>query len=244
MTNENFRRELNNAIDQMSGSPSPALRDRVRSSLAGAPAATGHYWIAAVAAAVIAVLLVGVLVVANPLNRRSPSPAGPIAGSSPTPTPSAPGVSPTPTSSLPAMVCASTPPTTGASAPAETYIDRLATGTHTGYDRLTIEFTNGQPSSVEVKPQAGTTFTRSPSGQTVTLLGSNGILVIIHGTDLHTAYTGSFDIKTGYTGLVEVQRVEDFEGVVQLGLGISGPACYRSFFLSNPDRLVIDIQTS
>jgi hypothetical protein len=242
MPNENFRRELNNAIDQMSGTPSPALRDRVRSSLTGGPAASGLYWIAAVAAVVIAVLLVGVLVVANPLNRRSQ--VGPIAGPSPTPTPSAPAASPTPSPSLPAMVCGSSKPVTSSPAPAVAYIDALRTGTHAGYDRLTIEFKNGVPASVEVQPQSGTTFTQSPSGQSVTVQGSSGILVTIRGADLHTDYTGSLDIKTGYTALVEIRRVQDFEGVVQLGLGISGPGCYRWFFMSNPDRLVIDIQAS
>ena len=242
MSNENFRRELNNAIDQMSGSPSPALRDRVRSSLASAPAASGPYWIAAVAACVIAVLVVGVLVVANPLNRRSQ--VGPIAGSSPTPTPSASGASPTPSPSLPAMICGSSKPVASPSAPLVAFIDRLATGTHAGYDRLTIEFKNGMPASVEVQPQGSTTFTQSPSGQSVTVQGNSGILVTIRGADLHTDYTGSLDITTGYAGLVEVRRVQDFEGVVQLGLGISGPGCYRWFFLSNPDRLVIDIQAS
>ena len=92
MSNENFRRQVNDAIDQISGSPSPALRDRVRSSLTSAPATSGSYWIAAVAAVVIAVLLVGVLVVANPLNRRSP--VGPITGTNPTPTQSASSASP------------------------------------------------------------------------------------------------------------------------------------------------------
>jgi hypothetical protein len=37
--------------------------------------------------------------------------------------------------------------------------------------------------------------------------------------------------------------MEDFEGVVQWGLGLSKSACYRAFFLTNPTRLVIDIQT-
>ena len=41
---------------------------------------------------------------------------------------------------------------------------------------------------------------------------------------------------------IEVKRLEDFEGVVQLGLGVNGSGCYRAFFLTNPDRLVIDLQ--
>ena len=37
MSNENFRRELGQVFDDMTGSPSPALPDRVRSSLADVP---------------------------------------------------------------------------------------------------------------------------------------------------------------------------------------------------------------
>ncbi len=38
--------------------------------------------------------------------------------------------------------------------------------------------------------------------------------------------------------------IEDFEGQVMLGLGVAGSNCYRAFILSNPVRLVVDIQTS
>jgi hypothetical protein len=244
--NENFRRELGSEFDDMVGSPSSALPDRVRSSLTGAPEQRGPFWIAGLAAAVIAAVVIGVLVVANPLN-RPPTAAGPGVGSSPTSSASfSPGPSPsasaTPDTSLPPFVCAAAAPITSAQAPAVAFIDRVQTGAHAGYDRLTIEFNNGQPASIELRPQSGTSFTQGASGQTVTLAGSNGILVVIHGADLHTSYNGSTDIKTGYTALVEVRQVEDFEGVVQLGLGLSNATCYRAFILTNPTRLVIDIQ--
>jgi hypothetical protein len=121
------------------------------------------------------------------------------------------------------------------------YIDALRTGAHTGYDRLTIEFINGQPASVDVSTQSGTTFTKSPSGMMVTLAGQNGILVTLHGADAHSDYSGPTDIMTGDQGLVEVQQLQDFEGVVQFGLGMNGNPCYRVFYLSTPTRLVIDI---
>ena len=250
MSNQDFRRQLNSAFDGISGSPSPALKDRVRSALIEAPERRGPYWIAGVAAAVMAAVIIGILFVANPGNRHpnvvpggsttTPS-ASPSTAPSPTPGPTA-AASPTP--SLPPFVCASSAPITSQQAPTAAYIDALRTGTHTGYDRLTVEFNNGQPASIELRPQSGTAFTMSPSGQQVALAGQNGILVVIQGADAHTAYTGSRDIKTGYKGLVEVRVVEDFEGVVQLGLGISGSTCYRAFVLSNPSRLVIDIQAS
>jgi len=44
--------------------------------------------------------------------------------------------------------------------------------------------------------------------------------------------------------LLESQQVEDFEGYVQWGLGLSRSACYRAFVLQSPDRLVIDFSTA
>ena len=240
MTNENFRRELGSVFDDMAGSPSSALPDRVRSSLAEAPEQRGPFWIAGVAAALIAAVVIAVLFIANPLN-RPPTAAGPGVGSSPSPS-----VSPMPDSNLPAFDCNSSTgfapkPTTPVSPPVA-YIDMISTGTHAGYDRVTIEFNNGVPAEVDATPQSGATFTQGASGQSVTLAGSVGILVTIRGADEHTAYSGPVDFNTGYSALVEARQMQDFEGTVQWGLGLSKSACYRTFFLTNPTRLVIDIQ--
>ncbi len=247
MSNESFRHELGHAFDDIAGSPSQGLSDRVRSSVANAPEQRGPFWLAGVAAAVLAAIAVGVFFMTNPLH-RPPASAGPgvaTPATSPSPSPSAsPAPSPAATATPSPYTCAAAPTITSSSAPVVAFIDALRTGTHAGYDRLTVEFKDGQPASIELRPQSGTSFTQGASGQTVTLAGSNGILVVIHGADLHTSYGGSTDIKTGYSALAEVRQVEDFEGVVQLALGISGPACYRVSVLSNPTRLVIDIQVS
>jgi hypothetical protein len=248
VSNENFRRELGHVFDEVAGTPSAALSDRVRSSLAVVPEQRGQFWIAGVAAAVIAAVLIGVLFIANPLNHPLNT-TGPGTGSSPTPSASAspdasPTTTPTPDSTLPPFVCTSSAPMTSAQAPDVAFIADIRTGAHPGYDRLTVEFANGQPSSIELRPQSGTTFTNSPRGDQVTLMGQNGILVIIHGADLHTSYSGPTDIKTGYSALVEVRQLEDFEGVVQLAIGLSGATCYRAFIVINPTRLVIDVQAA
>jgi hypothetical protein len=124
------------------------------------------------------------------------------------------------------------------------FIDAVRTGTHTGYDRLTIGFQNGQPESIELSPQTGATFGTSPKGEKVKLAGQDGLVVNIFSTDAHTAYSGPTDIKTGYSGLLEVRELQDFEGYVTWGLGLSKPACYHAVILTNPTRLVIDIQVS
>jgi hypothetical protein len=246
MSDENFRRELNQVFDEVAGSPSSNLRDRVQSAVSGAPEARGPYWIAAVAAAAIAVLLVGVLVVSGPL-RGSHSPVG-VAHSTQSPSAS-PLASPSSVPSQPPayscqpqefVVKATTPASTP---PPVVFISAVRTGSHTGYDRVTIEFANGIPQDVKVSaPAPGTAFTLSPSGMQATLKGDHGILITIHGSDLHTSYTGSTDIVTGDPTIAEVRRVQDFEGVVQLGLGVNGTGCYNAFWMTGPDRLVIDVQ--
>jgi hypothetical protein len=252
MTNENFRRELGSVFDEMAGSPSGALPDRVRSSLANAPEQSGPYWIAGVAAALIALVVIGVIFVGNPLNHK-PSTNVPGAGSSPTPSAAAsPSASPSPQttpadSSLPPFTCNSSTSfvmkTTTPPQPPVAFVDLVRTGTHSGFDRITIEFNNTDPKQVDLTTQADTKFTQGASGLTVTLAGSAGILITMKGTDEHTAYSGPIDFKTGYPVLVEARQVQDFEGTVQWGLGLSKSACYRAFFLTNPYRLVVDIQT-
>jgi hypothetical protein len=253
VTGEDFRRELGDAFGAISGSPSPALSDRVRLAPSAAPERRGPVWIASVAAAVIAVILVGVLVVANPLNRGSLLPVGsthstPSASPAPSPSPQ-PTPSPSPVASPNAsgFNCSASNALTafdGLKPPPSAFIDAVRLGTHPGYDRLTIEFENGQPTMITLGPQNSATFTRSPRGDTVKLAGQDGIVVYIQGSDAHTAYKGSTDIKTGFSGLLEVREIQDFEGSVQWALGLAKPACYRAQILTNPVRLVIDIQTS
>ena len=243
---QNFRRDLNRELDAITGSPSPALSARVRSALQqDRPAGTGPFWMAGLAAGLIAAIVVGVLVVAS-FNRHATSV---LPGTGPTSSPSAaatttpsPAQTP-PDSSLPAFVCAGPVSLSGTQSPTVAFVDAVRTGTHTGYDRVTIEFNNGEPANVDMSPHDGTTFTQGASGQQVTLKGSTGLLVIIHGADQHTAYSGSIDIKPGYSVLLEVRQTEDFEGTVQWGLGLAKTACYRAYVLGSPQRLVIDIQT-
>jgi len=241
VTDENFRRELGQVFDDMAGTPSGALSDRVRSSVVDAPEERGPFWVAGVAAAVIAVVVIGVLFVGNPLNRHNTvvpgaaSSPSPRAHTSPAPSPS-PSTSPSFTCSANSMSYSST------TAPPAAFIDALRTGAHPGYDRLTIEFLSGMPSSIDVQAQAGTNFTLSPSGMPVTLAGNNGILITMHGADLHTNYTGPNDIGPHYPGMAEVRVVQDFEGIVQIAIGINGSACFKSSLMTGPARLVIDIQ--
>jgi hypothetical protein len=250
MADDDFRRQLNRAFDDLSGPPSPDLGQRVRSAVAEAPETRGVFWLAAVAAVLLTAVIVGALYVANPL-RRPPSTAG-GGPASPSPAASAqPAASPTPSPGATAspFVCTGQAFMPKSTTPATTptpvvFVDGLRTGAHGTYDRLTVQFANGLPAQVEISTQTGTAFTLSPSGLPARLKGANAVSVLIRGADLHSSYAGSTDIVTGYPGMAEVKRIEDYEGVVQLGIGVNGPACARAFFLTNPDRLVIDVQAA
>jgi hypothetical protein len=235
MTREDFHREMGDAFDSISGSPSPALSERVRAALVEAPERRGPVWIGALAAAVIAVIVVGILLVGNPLNRGPLAPGG---GGTKTPVPSPSA------NASPGFTCSASPVMTVSNPPQTALIDAVRAGTHTAYDRLTIEFKSGQPQSIELRPQTGTTFTRDAIGDQVTLGGNYGILVIIKGADGHTSYTGPTDIKANYPGLVEARQVGDFEGTVQWALGLASSSCYHAYILDNPTRLVIDVPNS
>ena len=240
--NDDFRRELNHVFDDISGSPDPGLRDRVRSAVAEAPGERSTYWIAAVAACVITALIVGILYVNNPFRRTGI--AGPVSTPTPTSSPtSQPSPSPSTSPSAQPVICsADTVQPITQSHPQTAFISALRAAEHDAYDRLVIDFANGVPAAgVQLIPQTGTSFDGAPSGQPTTTRGTNGIKVIIQGADLHTSYSGSRDLVTGLPHLAEVRQIEDYEGTVQLALGVNGPACYSAFYLTGPDRFVIDI---
>ena len=209
------------------------------------------YRIIGVAAVLMAAVVVSFMFVANASNRHQPTGGLPVgATSSPSASPvSAPTSNPVPSpSAVPVAVASQETFTCGASTAfaksPSGLIDAVRAGAHKGYDRLTIEFQGGQPQSINLQPQIGTSFTRDGIGDTVRLAGNDGLLVSMFSTDAHTAYSGPGDVKTGFTGLLEVRVVGDYEGYVHFGLGLAKPACYHVSILTNPTRLVIDIQTS
>lgn len=249
MSRESFRREIGRAFDAMSGAPSPALSARVRAALSEPrQPRPGPIWMAGLAAGVIAAIIVGVLVVTS-LNRHQtsgvpgavPTPsASPSAAATATPSPSqSPRASPTSPAGAyscdSSAVSASNPPLTA-------YVNAVRTGTHSGYDQVTIQFSTAQPGNITIEPQPSARFTGSPSGQVITLAGQDGILITLRGADGHTQYTGPIDFKTNYAVLKELRQVQDFEGTVQWALGLAHPGCYAYTFLTNPTRLVVYIQ--
>jgi hypothetical protein len=172
----------------------------------------------------------------------------PVAGTTATPVQrasapriTAPPVTPPapPGTNMPAFKCADA--TGGSVGVANLTAVRLAEPI--GYDRLVLQFDSRVP-SYTAKRQAKPIFKASGSGQSVTLNGAAGVFVQIHSSTAAT-YSGPTDIThSDFQVLVEAKVVEDFEGYLSWGLGLTRPACMRTFTLSNPPRLVIDFKTA
>jgi hypothetical protein len=112
-----------------------------------------------------------------------------------------------------------------------------------GYNRFVLQF-DGIVPTFSVKRQPKPVFTMGASGQTVTLSGTAGVLITVHSATGNTTFTGSNDlIHSDYAVIKEARQLQDFEGTVAWGLGISKPSCMRVFTLTDPARLVVDLQT-
>jgi hypothetical protein len=112
-----------------------------------------------------------------------------------------------------------------------------------GYDRFVLQF-DGIVPTYTVKRQPKPVFTMGASGREVTLSGTAGIVITVHSATGNTTFTGSNDIfHSDFEVIKEARQLQDFEGTVAWGLGISKPTCMRVFALTDPARLVVDLQT-
>jgi hypothetical protein len=120
---------------------------------------------------------------------------------------------------------------------------------HPGYDRIVFYFAPQAGSTPHlpayiVSRQDSAKFVKDASGQPVTLRGSAGLRIVFHGASGATSYNGSRDVTPSLPVLLEYEQLGDFEAVLSWGAGLSQPSCIRTLELSNPTRLVIDVQTS
>jgi len=118
----------------------------------------------------------------------------------------------------------------------------------TGYDRIVFEFAPQAGATAHlpaytVSRQASAKFVKDPSGQLVTMRGSAGLRIVLHGASGATSYTGNRDQIVNLPVVQEVEQLGDFEAVLSWGAGLSQPSCIRTLELPNPTRLVIDVQT-
>jgi hypothetical protein len=117
-----------------------------------------------------------------------------------------------------------------------------------GFDRIVFEFTPQAGATAHlpaytVSRQASAKFVKDPSGLPVTMRGSAGLRIVFHGASGAASYNGSRDQTPNLPVVQEVEQLGDFEAVLSWGAGLSRASCVRTLELSNPTRLVIDVQT-
>ncbi len=114
-----------------------------------------------------------------------------------------------------------------------------------GYDRITLEFSNGIPGYKVryVQPP----IIADASGLEVEIEGEAFIEIRMEpaaGHDPDTGqetYTGPKELKPGLTSIVEAERTGDFEGVLTWVAGVSQQSDFRVIALDNPPRLAVDV---
>ena len=192
------------------------------------------------------------------LTACTPSASGPIPGASSSPTASSavPSSEPaasgsaeptdveTPGDGLPAFVCDL--PINGAASIAIAHLADVRVGTHSGYDRIVFEFIeDGTP---EFRVETATPpFTRDPSDLPMTVNGSAFLQITLTGgtkvgDDGSPTYTGPTEFEPDFSQLVHLVERGDFEAVNNWYVGMAADGCLRAFLLSDPSRIVIDLE--
>jgi hypothetical protein len=123
--------------------------------------------------------------------------------------------------------------------PAQAHLQRIAVGSHTGYDRLVLYFGSDVVPPYTVTPQDSASFKADPSDQAVTLKGTSGVRVVLQNTA--RANQTVEDLRPMYPAIRQVRNIGDFEAVVSYAVGVLGRAQVRVTTMKAPNRLVIDV---
>jgi len=152
--------------------------------------------------------------------------------------------------STPATAC---PEQTGGSATSQAQLTAIRIAHNPGFDRLVFEFGPSTAPGVYGMPPfrvAVATSLSGPSGQAVPVDGSALFGVrfqnasTMNPSDGSRSYTGPTSLKPTTTPLIkEVKLVEDFERVMNWGVGLARLQCPTLLTLGGPVRLVLDFPT-
>ena len=124
------------------------------------------------------------------------------------------------------------------------YID-VRVGTHDGYDRVVFEFTAGTPElvlEIDEPPyeQPASGFPLEVEGQRVLRLTMQNATAA--GESEQPTYDGPLDFDPGFPTLVDVVHGSDFEAQLAWFIGLADESCVRVTLLTDPDRIVIDVE--
>jgi hypothetical protein len=119
-------------------------------------------------------------------------------------------------------------------------------GTHDGYDRITFEYLEDGTPEFDMQT-ASPPFTQDASGNPMTVNGSPVMQITLQGAtkladDGSLTYTGATEFEPGFPQLVHLIERGDFEAVNSWYVGLNGGDCMRAIVLTDPSRLVVDVQ--
>jgi hypothetical protein len=247
----------------------PDLRDRFRSldrlpapdlwaevaDRAQAPQRTSWpFALGAVAAVVLVAVVIGLqlrsgALVGGPGPSETASPATSVEASpSAKPSPSVePSAEPSESDGLPAFTCDLPVSLDAAGSDFHPLVAQdIRLGTHDAYDRIVFEYNGGTPAlemDLDEPP-----FVRDPSGLPLEVNGSVFYRITLTGAtkfDMETGeqpYQGSTNFEPGYAQIVQFVEAGDFEATHSWYLGVNSQTCVRVITLTDPSRIVIDIQ--
>jgi hypothetical protein len=118
-------------------------------------------------------------------------------------------------------------------------------GVNQGFDRVVLEFLGSGVPGYRVE-YVDRPVHHCGSGDPVPVAGDAWLAITLRGTQAHTdqgqATVGQRERRLDMPIVKELEFTCDFEGVVEIVLGVSRPNRYRITELQNPTRLIIDIQ--
>jgi hypothetical protein len=119
----------------------------------------------------------------------------------------------------------------------------LRAAAHAGFDRVVFEFQGGVPGfHVEYVDHP---VRDCGAGEPQDIAGDAHLEVRMSPANAHTEEgkptVPERELKPGLPNVREIQRTCDFEAVVTWVIGVGSPNRYRTFELTDPPRLVVDI---
>lgn len=118
-------------------------------------------------------------------------------------------------------------------------------GVNQGFDRVVLEFLGSGAPGYRVE-YVDRPVRHCGSGDPVQVAGDGWLLITLRGTRAHDdqgqATVQERERRLRMPVLKELEFTCDFEGVVQIVLGVSSPNPYRITELQNPTRLIVDVQ--
>ncbi|HEU4881423.1 MAG TPA: hypothetical protein VFT45_04230 [Longimicrobium sp.] len=118
-------------------------------------------------------------------------------------------------------------------------------GVNQGFDRVVLEFLGSSVPGYRVEYVDGH-VSHCGSGDPVPVAGEARLVITLRGTQAHTdegqATVRDRERRLQMPVVKEIEFACDYEGVVEIVLGVARPNQYRVTELQNPTRLIIDIQ--